>query len=92
MMMMFALYYINTLSWIFIVQNNSPWVDMYHHSDILSWIRANQSLFLLFIDACLATNFIVFGLTRPGFDPMFYRTLDEHVNHYIADAVKLKIM
>ena len=32
------------------------------------------------------TNFIVFGLTRPGLEPMIYCTLGEHANHYITDA------
>jgi hypothetical protein len=33
------------------------------------------------------TNFIVFGLTRPGLEPTIYRTPDEHNNHYATDAV-----
>ena len=33
------------------------------------------------------TNFIVFGLTRPGFEPTIYRTRGEHVYHYATDAV-----
>ena len=28
------------------------------------------------------TNFIVFGLTRPGLEPMIYRTREEHAYHY----------
>ena len=38
------------LVWFFIVLdhwNNSPWIYMLHHSDTLSWFRANQ--YLLFI-------------------------------------------
>ena len=58
MMMMFALFKINTLSWIFIVLahwNNSPWTDMSIPSDTLFWFRANQFLlFLLNADQCLA--------------------------------------
>jgi hypothetical protein len=34
------------------------------------------------------TNFIVFGLTRPGLKPTIYRTRGEHANHYLTDAVK----
>jgi hypothetical protein len=36
-----------------------------------------------------ATNtiLIVFGLTRPGFEPTIYRTRGEHVSHYATDAV-----
>jgi hypothetical protein len=31
------------------------------------------------------TNFIVFGfLTRLGFEPMIYRTGDEHASHYLT--------
>lgn len=56
MMMMSALYKINTLNWIFIVlfHWNSPRVDMSYHSDISARFRANQSVFLLLNVACLA--------------------------------------
>jgi hypothetical protein len=33
------------------------------------------------------TNFIVFGLTRWGLEPMIYRTPGEYANHYSTDAV-----
>jgi hypothetical protein len=33
------------------------------------------------------TNFIIFGLTRPGLEPTIYRTRGEHANHYATDAV-----
>ena len=33
------------------------------------------------------TNFIVFGLTRPGLEPTIYLSQDEYANHYTADAV-----
>jgi hypothetical protein len=33
------------------------------------------------------TNFIVFGLTRPGLEPTIYRNRGEHANHYTAYAV-----
>ena len=36
------------------------------------------------------TNFIVFGLTRPGFEPTIYRTRGEHANHYATDAVNVQ--
>jgi hypothetical protein len=40
--------------------------------------------------ACLAekqqNNYIVFGLTRPGLEPLIYRTLGEHVYHFNTDA------
>ena len=32
-------------------------------------------------------NFIIFGLTRPGFEPTIYRTRGEHANHFTTDAV-----
>ena len=59
--------------------NNSSRVDVLLYSDILSWFRANQSLFLLLSTACLAekrlnTDFIVFGLTPPAFEPTIYHT------------------
>jgi hypothetical protein len=57
MMMRFALYQTNTLSWIFIVLahwNNSPWIDMSPHLNTLSWFWANQSLFFLLNAVCLA--------------------------------------
>jgi hypothetical protein len=33
------------------------------------------------------TNLIVFGMTRPGLEPMIYHTRGEHANHYATDAV-----
>jgi hypothetical protein len=56
-MMRFALYQINLLSWIFIMLahwNNSQQVDMSLHSDTLVWFRANQSLLFLLNAVCLA--------------------------------------
>ena len=63
------------------------------HSDTLFCFRANQFLLFLLNAACLATNtnFIVFGLTRPGFEPTIYRTRGEHVTHYANDAVSRDI-
>jgi hypothetical protein len=37
------------------------------------------------------TNFIVFGLTRPGLEPTIYRTPGEHANHYVTDVVVTKL-
>ena len=34
-------------------------------------------------------NFKVFGLTRPGLEPTFYRTQGKHANYYTTDAVQL---
>ena len=72
MMMRSALYLTNTLSWIFIVLahwNNSPQIDMSHHSDTLSWFRANQYVLFLLHAVWLAEKQqipIVFGLTNQG--------------------------
>jgi hypothetical protein len=33
------------------------------------------------------TNFLVFGMTRPGLELTIYCTRGEHANHYITDAV-----
>ena len=33
------------------------------------------------------TNFIVFGLTQPRFEPTIYRTRGEQANHYATDTV-----
>ena len=57
MIIISALYYINTLSWIFIAldhRNNNPRADMSLYLDTLSWFRANQSLPFLLNTACLA--------------------------------------
>ena len=64
--------------------------NMSLHSDTLFWFRANQSLLFLLNIACLVEKqqipILKSGLTRPGFEPMFYRTWGEHANHYATDA------
>ena len=35
-------------------------------------------------------QFIIFGFTRSGIEPMIYRTPGEQVNHYTTDAVPTK--
>jgi hypothetical protein len=54
----------------------------------------SQPVFALSPQCCVltreATNFIVFGLTRSGFEPTIYRIRGEHVNHYTTDAVQLR--
>jgi hypothetical protein len=59
---------------------------MLPHLDTLSGFRANQSLLSLLNAACLVenTNFIVFGLTRPGLEPRIYHTRGEYANHYMV--------
>ena len=94
MIMRSALYYTNTLSWIFIVLahwNNSPRIDMSPYLDKLSWFRSNQSLLFLLNAACLAekqqTPILVFGLIRSGLEPAIHHTRGEYANYYITDAV-----
>jgi hypothetical protein len=71
--------------------NNSLQIDMLLHSDTLSWFRAIQSALspycCVLCGEATNTNFIVFGLTRSGLEPMIYRTPDEYANHYSTDAV-----
>ena len=80
MIIRFALFYTNTLSWIFIVLahwNNSSWIDMLLHSYSLSWFRANQSLLFL-----PNTNFITHDLPQRG----------NHANHYATDVVNIQLV
>jgi hypothetical protein len=37
------------------------------------------------------TNFIIFGLTRPGIEPTIYRIRDEHANDYTINAVYFEL-
>ena len=76
MMTKSALYYINMRNCIFIVialRKNSTRIDMWPHSDKLSWFWVNQSLLFLLNAARLAEKqqipISVFGLTRSGFEP-----------------------
>jgi hypothetical protein len=75
---------LNTLSWIFIVLaywNNSLQVNMLLHWDILG---QNQLVFVLtpwccmFNTGAVTTNFMVFGLTRLGLEPMIYCNWGDH--------------
>jgi hypothetical protein len=34
-------------------------------------------------------KFIVFGLTQPGLEHMFYQNRGMHANHYTTDAIQL---
>jgi hypothetical protein len=36
------------------------------------------------------TNFLVFGMTRPGLKSTIYHTRGKHANHYATDAVDYK--
>ena len=67
-------------------RNNSLRTDMSLHSDTLSWFRAN--LCCVLSREATHTNFIVFGLTWLGLEPMIYLTQGEHANHYTTDAAE----
>jgi hypothetical protein len=83
-----ALCYTNTLSWIFVLShwNNSPREDMVFHSESRTPYAESEITSLcsiyLFLGEATNTNFVVFGLTRPGLEPTIYRTQHEHSNHY----------
>ena len=53
----------------------------------------SQPVFALSSQCCVLsweatnTNLTVFVFTRPGLEPTIYRTRDEHVTHYVTDAV-----
>jgi hypothetical protein len=55
------------------------------HSDTLSFVPS-QLVFALSPSYCVLsgeatnTNFLFFGLTRPGLEPMIYRTRGKHFN------------
>ena len=38
------------------------------------------------------SNFIVFGLTRPGLEPTMYCTRGEHIDHYATNAIMKEFM
>jgi hypothetical protein len=38
------------------------------------------------------TNYIIFGLTRSGFEPTIYRTLGKHANHYTTDVLDMYLL
>jgi hypothetical protein len=40
-----------------------------------------------FVSGGVNTKFIVFDLTRPGFEPTIYHIRGEHANHYTTKAV-----
>jgi hypothetical protein len=57
-------------------------------------LTPSRPVFALITPCCMLskeatnTNFIVFGLTRSGFEPMIYHTRGEHANHYTTNAVQ----
>ena len=63
---------------------------------------SSQPVFGLNRECCMLsgnaanTDFIVFGLIRPGLEPMIYHAQGEHGDHYAKDAVyeneKLRVM
>ena len=92
MMMRSTFYYVNRLSWIF---NPLKQQSVDRHVTPLGNIMLipTQPVFALSPECCVLsgeatnTNFIVFGLTQSGLEPMIYRTRGEHTNHYNTDAV-----
>jgi hypothetical protein len=50
-------------------------------------VFALSTLFRVLSGEATNTNFIVFGLTRPGFEPTIYLTRCECTNHYTTDTV-----
>ena len=93
MMMRSALYWTNTLSWIFIVPLKQQSAD--RHVAPLGHIILipSQPVFVLSPQCCVLsgeatnTNFIVFGLTLSGLEPTIYRTRGEHANHYNINTI-----
>ena len=88
---MSTLYY-----WIFIVLahwDNSPQVDMpapplWHINLIQSQpVFALTPYYYMLSGEAAKTNFIVFGLTRPGLKSTIYHIRGKHANHYITDVV-----
>ena len=61
-------------------------------------LTSSQPVFALTPQCCVLsgeatnTNFLVFGLTRPGREPTIYRTGSEHANHYTIDVVDKQIV
>ena len=103
MIMMFALYYINTLGWIYIVLAVSLNLSFSlkqqsvgrHVTPLstLSWFRANQSFLVLLNAVCLAEEqqipiSIVFSLNSPWLKLTDLPHSGEHANHYTTDGVK----
>ena len=65
--------------------NNNSRVDMWLHSDSVSWVQANQYVLFLLYTTWLEekqkkNNFAVMGLTRPGLESKIYRTRGKHAN------------
>jgi hypothetical protein len=91
-MMRFALYWTNRLSWIFIVL--ADWLSADRHVTLLGHIILIpiQPIFTLSPHWCVLseeaihTNFIVFGLNLLGLETTIYRARCEYANHYTTDA------
>jgi hypothetical protein len=54
--------------------NNSRRIDMSHHSDTISWFRANQSLLFILSAACLAEKQTQYQFNSRWFEPIGTRT------------------
>jgi hypothetical protein len=60
-------------------------LERYNPHSLIWW----HPLHYLLLGETTNTNFIVFGLTRPAFEPTIYRTRGEHDNYYTTDALKI---
>ena len=95
----FALNETNTLSWIFFSANALKQQSAERYFAPLGHIILipGQPVFALSPYRCVLsreatnTNFIVFDLTRSGFEPTIYHTRGEHANDYTTDAMEIQI-
>ena len=88
-----ALYQTNTHSWIFYMASLHKTTDADRHvaplGHIILILSQPGCSFFLMLDTQLRSNsnFIVFGVTRSGLEPLIYCTRCELGNHYTTDAV-----
>ena len=94
MMMRSALYYTNTRSGIYSASSLKQQSACRHVASLWHIIlNPSQPVFALAPKCCVLsgkatnTNFVVFGVNRPGLEPTIYRTLGQHANHYATDVV-----
>ena len=90
MMMRFALCQTNTLSWSFIVREQTCRSTRAHYSDSEPTSQCSFSLMLVLSGEAINTNFKVFGLTQPGLEPTIYRTQGEQPSMRCGDTDKKK--
>ena len=66
---------------------NSAIFQLYHCENKIIFNELMNDEIRFVLEQHANTNFIVFGLTRPGLEPTIYRSRGEHTNHYNTDAV-----